>query len=381
VLHLYCSSFTTGRGAVERRPNDPATFAVEGVDLGEDFAKYAPVTRLRQERRYGRLAASRIADHRPEVVLSSNTPLLAQRIIQQRVHGLGARFVFWQQDVFAVAATSFARGRVPVLGAAFGRFLGHLERTMLARSEHVVVISEDFLPVLRRWGIDPSSVTVIENWAPLDELTAPSRPTGWAAAHGLAGQTVLLYSGTLGLKHNPALLLELARAMGRRGDTRVVVISEGRGADWLRAATAEAPEPALVLLPFQPYDVLAEVLGSADVLLAILEPEAGAFSVPSKVLSYHCVGTPILAAIPGENLAARVIVGAGSGVVVEPTDEAAFVRAAVELLDDPAARRLMGSGARGYAEDTFDIVAIATRFEHILAGAGDRSAPATSPRT
>ena len=41
----------------------------------------------------------------------------------------------------------------------------------------------------------------------------------------------------------------------------------------------------------------------------------------------------------------------------------------------------MGSRARAYAEDTFDIVAIATRFEHILGGAGDRSAPATSPRT
>ena len=314
-------------------------------------------------------------------MLSSNTPLLAQQIIQRQVHGLGARFVFWQQDVFAVAATSFARGRVPMLGAALGRVLGRLERRMLARSEHVVVISEDYLPLLRCWGIDPLSVTVVENWAPLDELTATGREAGWAAAHGLAGHTVLLYSGTLGLKHNPALLLELARAVGRRDDARVVVISEGRGADWLRSATAEAPEPALVLLPFQPYEVLAEVLASADVLLAILEPEAGAFSVPSKVLSYHCAGTPILAAIPSENLAARVIVGAGSGVVVEPTDEAAFVRAAVELLDDPAAVRLMGHRARTYAEDTFDIVPIATRFEQILAAAGDRSTSANPRRS
>ena len=60
------------------------------------------------------------------------------------------------------------------------------------------------------------------------------------------------------------------------------MVSEGRGADWLRAAIAEDAEPALVLLPFQPYEVLSEVLASADVLLAILEPEAGAFSVPSK---------------------------------------------------------------------------------------------------
>ena len=98
-----------------------------------------------------------------------------------------------------------------------------------------------------------------------------------------------------------------------------------------------------MLLPFQPYEVLPEVLASADVLLAILEPEAGVFSVPSKVLSYHCAGRPILAAIPAENLAARIIERArqrrrrGSR-----RDEQAFVAAARRLLDEPERRAAHG---------------------------------------
>ena len=42
----------------------------------------------------------------------------------------------------------------------------------------------------------------------------------------------------------------------------------------------------VTLLPFQPYDSLPDMLGAADVAIALLEPEAGIFSVPSKVLSY-----------------------------------------------------------------------------------------------
>ena len=118
--------------------------------------------------------------------------------------------------------------------------------------------------------------------------------------------------------------------------------------------------PALVLLPYQPYEVLPEVMASADVLVAILEPDAGVFSVPSKVLSYHCAGRPILAAIPAVNLAARIIERNGSGLVVEPSDENGFVARAWELVRQPAARREMGARALCYAEATFDIATIGT---------------------
>ena len=101
-------------------------------------------------------------------------------------------------------------------------------------------------------------------------------------------------------------------------------------------------------------------------LVAILEPEAGVFSVPSKVLTYHCAGRPILGSIPAENLAARIITREGSGVVTEPGDVDAFVEAARRLLADDELREDMGERARRYAEKAFDINRIGDEFEAVL---------------
>ena len=48
---------------------------------------------------------------------------------------------------------------------------------MLASSDHIVAISSDFVPILDSWGVPERKVTVIENWAPMDEIDLVDRPT------------------------------------------------------------------------------------------------------------------------------------------------------------------------------------------------------------
>jgi colanic acid biosynthesis glycosyl transferase WcaI len=362
VLHLQLASFVSGKGRVERESGDPPSLEFDRVDLGGEFAKYDVRRRIVHERRIGAELTVRIAEFRPDVVLS-NAPLLVQARVQSAVRGLGAGFVFWQQDVISAAARRVLGHRSGVLGAAAEQAVAPLERRLLRRSDGVVVIAEDFLPLLRRWGVDEARVSVIENWAPLDELPDLPRENAWGTEHGLADKTVFLYSGTLGFKHDPSLLLELARWAGRR-DALVLVVSEGPGADWL--AEHATSGDALRLLPYQPYERLPEVLASADVLVAVLEPEAGSFSVPSKVLTYLCAGRPLLAALPADNLAARSIERSGGGIVVPPRDIQAVVTAAEELLADPERRGELGRAARAYAERTFDLGAITDRFEQVF---------------
>jgi glycosyltransferase involved in cell wall biosynthesis len=247
-----------------------------------------------------------------------------------------------------------------------GRYLLRLEASMLRRSAKVVAISEDFLPVLRSWGVRDENVAVIENWAPLDDLPMAPRDNAWARERDLVGRRVFLYSGTLGLKHNPEMLVELAEQY-RGTDTRVVVLSEGLGADFLRQVSAQRRLDNLAVLPFQPYQQLPMVFASADVLVAILDAPAGSYSVPSKVLSYHCAGRPILAALPQDNLAARIVDRAKSGIVVDPSSTVAFVSGARRLLEDKESRLRYGENARKFAEAAFDIDRIADRFEAIFA--------------
>lgn len=382
VDHVHCPSYMTGKGSLEHRPGDPDGFRVLEVDLGEPFDKYHFVRRLRQEVRYGRLFSALADDLLPEVLISCNVPLFGQREIQAWARRTHTPFVFWQQDVYSFAMRDAVREKIPGPGHLLGGWFVHLERQMLKRSDAVVTISPDFRPILDEWGVPADRVHVIENWASLDDLPTRPRHNEWSAAHGLDDHRVLLYSGTLGLKHNPDLLRRLAVEVAPLDDVRVVVASEGRGAEWLAERAAAEHLDNLVLLPFQPIEVFPEVLASAEVLLAVLEPEAGVFSVPSKVLSYHCAGRAILASVPAANLSARTIAAAGSGVTVEPDDADGFVAAARRLLDDPAVRHDHGANARAYAERAFDVRAIGERFEAILTDITPASAgtPATDRR-
>jgi colanic acid biosynthesis glycosyl transferase WcaI len=366
VLFLHCSSFVAGKGFVEPSQADPPTLAFGSVAVAGSFAKYDVRKRIAHERETGSELARRVGDFRPEVVLSSNAPLIVQRALLSTAHAHAARFVFWQQDVISQAARRVLGRRSRLVGAAAENAAAVLERRLLRASDAVVVISEDFLPLLRRWGVGEARTSVIENWAPLEELPVLPRDNQWAREHVLLDRSVFLYSGTLGFKHDPGLLLELAR-WARANESVVGVVSEGAGADWL--AREGAGEPALRLFPYQPYERLPEVLASADVLVALLERDAGAFSVPSKVLTYLCAARPLLVSVARDNLAAQVVERSGGGLVVPPKDPEALVAAAGALHADEGLKAELGRRARKYAETVFDLETIADRFEEVLEGA------------
>jgi glycosyltransferase involved in cell wall biosynthesis len=119
-------------------------------------------------------------------------------------------------------------------------------------------------------------------------------------------------------------------------------------------------------MDLQPYDELPEVLATGDVLIALIERDAGTFAVPSKVLSYLCAARPLLLAVPPSNLAAQTVKRAGAGLIVDPADVDGFIAAARRLVADPGLRARLATSGRRYAEAKFDIEAIADRFERVL---------------
>jgi glycosyltransferase involved in cell wall biosynthesis len=367
VLYLHAGGWRAPRGAFDRRPDDPATLNMESVGLRETLIRHAGPRRLLQERRYAKLLAAQIRSHHPDVVLSGTGPLDAHSSAQRAAHAGGAAFVFWLQDVYSIAIGRLLGRRLPMLGRVSSVPFTLLERRLLRTSDAVVATSIDFLPLLRRWHVPEERTTVVENWAPLDEVLPLPKRNAWAVRYGLADTPVFLYAGTLGRKHDPGLLVALADAMP---NAQVVVVSDGVGTDLLHRL--KEGRLNILLLPLQPPADLPEVLASADVLVALLEHEAHAFSVPSKVLTYLTAGRPILGAIPEANLAARTIREAGAGAVVDPLERDDFVSAARRLLADAPARTAAGHAARAYAEQKFNIETITDRFESIFEAARRR---------
>lgn len=366
VLHLHFADLQAPKGELAVRPGDSPNFQVEGITTGAVFDKGRFLRRRFLEARVGQLMARSAAAFAPDVVVGCNMPLDAQKKLRNACAAQGAAFVFWVQDLVSKATYHFLSAKLGLPGRAIGQHYMRLEARLLKSSEAIIAISEKFLEPLEQWGVDTHKVRIVPNWAPLSQIRPVEKDNAWARRHGLNDKLVALYSGTLGLKHDPALLLGLARA-GVRSGLQVVVVSEGAGADWLEQHRQEARLDNLVLLPFQPMEVYAEVLGASDILLAMIGREAAGFSVPSKILSYLAAGRPVVAAIAADNDAAATIGAAQAGVVVEPGADAAFYDGVLRLACDPERRLAFGRAGRRFAERCFDVEAKAAQFEETFA--------------
>ncbi len=368
VLHTYCGKLQTPRGDLARKPEDPPGFRIEAIDLGKPFKRYGFLSRALQEWQLGRMLRETARAFGPEVVISANTPLGVQAALFKESRGNGTKFIFWLQDLLGVGIRNNVAKKIPLIGKPVGQFYTALERSLLRKSDAVVAITEDFIPILSNAGVVSDKIRVLHNWAPLEDIPCLPKSNAWSRRHSIHDKFCFVYTGTLGMKHNPGMLVELARAMAPETDVRVVVVTEGLGAEFLQEQKERHRLDNLIILPFQPFGEMPSVLASADVLIALLEPDAGAFAVPSKVLTYLCGGRPLLLAVPAENLAARTVMEARAGIVVHPSDTEAFLVAARELFHSPDIRATMGENGRKYAESKFDVDRIATRFEGILAG-------------
>ncbi|SHK08174.1 glycosyltransferase family 4 protein [Rhodothermus profundi] len=366
VLHTFTAELTTPRGALVRQKDDSPTFEITPIKLGKEFNRYGLLERLRQEYKLGLLVAEKIAHFKPDVVITSNTPLITLKVIDKMCKKYKINRIYWVQDLLGFGIKVNLNKKLPLIGGLLGEYFVWLEKYLLRQSDAIVVITEDFLSTCDRAGVTRDRVSVIYNWAPLDELPVLDKKNAWTQDHGVVHTFNFLYSGTLGMKHNPDLLIELAQHFKCEPTVRIIVASEGIGANYLSKKKKELALNNLMLLPFQDYHQLPRMLAAADVLVALLEPDAGVFAVPSKVLTYLCAGRPLLLAVPPENLAARIVSEHGAGKVVPPNDPKAFVEAAWTLYKNANLRKVMAKKGRTYAEEHFDIEQIADKFETII---------------
>ena len=369
VDHVSAEQYVSGKGHLEVQPGDSPTLSFTGISLDLPFQKYSPLARLRFERAYAREWISRLKAAPADVIVACNLPLVSMFLFARHAKRRKLPYVMWHQDIYSSGMADELERKFPRPLARLGaRVFERMEAYCARHARHVVAIGDAFKEVYPGWKVAPENVSVIPNWAPLDKVFPVDRTNRRSGELFPDEDSLrLVYAGTIGRKHNPKLLVDLVRnALDNDIAASMVVISQGEAADDLTeiAATQQIP---VTVLPFQPADDLPYVLGSADVLVALLEPDATKFSIPSKVLSYMAAGRPILGLMPGDNPAAIDIKDSG-GFVAEPSDVGAKSATAwlSELAADRALVEQIGHRTRAIAEQKFDVDGVARQFDAIL---------------
>lgn len=308
-----------------------------------------------------RLTGAALRARRTDVVVTMTDPPLLGRVGPLLAARHGAVSIHWSQDMFPTL--------LPVLGVRLPPpLLGFLERSMagaLARHDAVLAVGDCMAARLRAMGVPADRVGRLPNWADPRVHPVPHTENPARAALVGDGRFVVAYSGTLGLAHPMAGILDAAdRLRARDPAIRFAIIGEGRGCAALAEAVRARGLSNVGLWPWQPDERLAGSLSAADLHLVTLHPAAAGLMVPSKLASAQAAGRPTLFLGPTDSEAGRAVAAARCGAVLDPQDGAALADAITAYAADPARCAREGMAAQRAAA-TWRADDAAARFDRL----------------
>lgn len=284
---------------------------------------------------------------RPDLVLALTTPPFVGVLAKTLARWRGAAHAHWVMDVYPDVLA--AHGVVSRESLTY-RTLSRLARWQLAGAMRVIALGPAMSSRLA------GHLTQPPEWVPLwgedaggapDEAARFRRERGWSPE-----ETVLLYSGHMGLAHRMNEFLEAAGRLGARGP-RWVFAGGGQRRGEVEGFAATHPEARIELLPYEPHERLRASLASADVHLASLASAWQGLVAPSKVQAAFCVGRPVVFVGPRDNEIAAWVAESGGGWLVAEDDTAGLL-AAVEQACDARERAARGARAESFARLHFD---------------------------
>ncbi|HEX7477000.1 MAG TPA: glycosyltransferase family 4 protein [Polyangiales bacterium] len=294
---------------------------------------------------YTRLAAKLAFSHKPDLIVALTTPPFVGLLAMLAARARGARHAHWVMDVYPDVMK--AHGMLD--GAAYAA-LQQLARLAFTRASLVVTLGPAMAETLRPYVRAGTQLQWVPLWAPAALKPWPAgEPVPLRAERGWAAdQTVLLYSGNMGLGHRFEEFLSAAERLGPRGP-RWVFAGTGRSRPTIERFVEAHPELPVQLMSYVPEETLRQHLCSADVHLVSLDARWEGTLLPSKLQASFALGKPVIfVGAPSQDMA-RWIEQSGGGWVVGEGDVAGLL-AAVEQAKDPLERAKRGQLALQYSQ-------------------------------
>jgi glycosyltransferase involved in cell wall biosynthesis len=209
-------------------------------------------------------------------------------------------------------------------------------------------------------------VSIAHNWVNVDQIRPGDRANAFRTAHDLGDHFVASFAGVLGYSQDLDIILAAANTL--RDDPKILFLIIGDGVEKPRLE-AKARELALTnvrFLPLLPRDEYAAALAASDVGLSTLRADVRTPVVPSKIPSIMAAGRPVVAALPLDGDAPKLIATAEAGYTLAPGDSDALAETIRQLSRDPDLCARLGANGRRYAERELSVEASAARYEALF---------------
>ncbi len=308
--------------------------------------------------------ARALASSRPDLIFAVSPPLglaLTATALSRLWH---IPFVFDVEDLQPDAAVELGMMK----GQTVIRALYRLERLAYEGAALVGTLTEGMRQRIVEKGIDPAKVVLFPPRADSSLYTLRERTDGSAfrQRYGLEGKLLVSHSGNMGVKQGLEVILEAAERSRERPDLQYFFVGDGTMRPQLEEQAQARRLNNVRFLPVLEADLFQEMLAATDIAVITQQRVVSNIVFPSKIVTLLCAGCPVIASVNSESEVARVVLRSGAGLVVEPENAEALLRAVDQLSLSKALRARMSTQGKQFAFDSWDERRTLPRMEEYL---------------
>lgn len=304
----------------------------------------------------------------PDVVIGSSMHPIAPLVGWWLARKYRAKFLFEVRDLWPQTAVDMGVMKETSLMA---RLLYAWERFMYQKAEKIIVLLPKAGEYITGRGISPEKIVWIPNGVDLRKFDSikPLEPSS-APAKAFAehrGKFKVVYAGAHGPANGLDTVVEAAALMSQVDpEVHFFLIGDGPEKGKLVKLAQERNAFNIIFLDPVPKNEVGAVLRESDLLLFCLR-SLGVYKYGislNKLYDYLASGKPVVMAGQAIN---QVVEEAGAGLVVEPENPEALVRAILQIKQmSPEERRRLGANGRQYVEKHHSIEVLGEKLSQVI---------------
>jgi colanic acid biosynthesis glycosyl transferase WcaI len=258
-------------------------------------------------------------------------------------------------------------------------FFARMADFVYARAQFITVHSGGNRAIIMRDSpVEYDKVRIMDNWVDTDLISPTSKVNEFSRQYDLHNKFVVSFAGSIGVPQGMEVMVDAACELREQSDIIFLIVGDGIEKKKLVSRAEELGLDKIFFLPMQPRETYPSILASSDVSLVTLAPGITTPVVPSKILSIMAAGRPVLASLPLQGDAPKLIHEAQCGLCVEPGNPTALAEAILNLYHHPELCMTYGANGRRYAEEHFSRTKCVAKYEGLFQEAINRHRLATT---
>lgn len=185
-------------------------------------------------------------------------------------------------------------------------------------SESIISIGDDMTDIIvnKMMIKDLNKIKLIHNWSDKSKVFPVNQnENDFVINNNLLGKKIVLYSGTFGKTHNIEEILKASKELSQLDDVVFLFIGSGAKKHLIESHIQNSKFPNVMLLPFQPFEIISQTLSSACISFVCLDSKFTGLSVPSKAYGILASGTPIIGILDEDSEIGKTIIENECGYV------------------------------------------------------------------